>query len=117
MKRVLFYNIILVVLIPTFCFAKSGNQPEPDVIEQIVFNNWGKIALSIIAIYLLLQYGSSHETDDTNMSDLLNPDYRTAFVSDYHGDDAFEVPEGVHSEHRPVPVRVKRPSKSLPVLR
>jgi len=64
-------------------------------------------ALLIFAIigFLVLQLAGGHEADETNIHEQLDPDYRTGFVNDYHGDDAFEVPDGMHSQHQAVPVR------------
>lgn len=85
-------------------------QPKPDAFDQMVWNNWYWFVGGAVAIFLFLQFGGGRESDDTNINDLADPDYRTAFVSNYHGDDAFEVPEGMHSEHMPVPVRSRSAS-------
>jgi hypothetical protein len=78
---------------------------KPDKLEQYVFNNWYWIALGVVVIFLVLQFGRGGEANETNIYDQLDPEYRTGFVTDYHGDDAFEVPDGMHSEHQTVPVR------------
>ena len=81
------------------------NKPKPDALEQFVFGNWYWIVAASVAIFLFLQFGGSGESNDTDINDLADPDYRTGFVTDYHGDDAFEVPNGMHSQHQIVPVR------------
>ena len=72
---------------------------------QFIWNHAGMLALTAFAIFLFLQFGGAREDDSTNINDLADPEWRTGFNQNYHGDDAFEVPDGMHSEHMPVPVR------------
>lgn len=58
-----------------------------------------------LLIFLVIQFSGGRESNDTDIGDLLDPEYRTGFVANYHGDDAFEVPDGMHSAHESVPVR------------
>lgn len=83
---------------------------QPDAFDQMVWNNWYWFVGGAVAIFLFLQFGGGKESNDTNINDLADPDYRTAFVSNYHGDDAFEVPNGMQSEYQPVPVRSRSAS-------
>jgi hypothetical protein len=82
-------------------------QPETHESKDIIFieKNWWKILLGVVVVFLLLQFGGGRESNDSDIEDMLDPEYRTGFVTDYHGDDAFEVPDGMHSQHRVVPVR------------
>lgn len=87
-----------------------AQQAKPDAFDQTVWNNWYWFVGGAIAIFLFLQFAGGKESNDTNVEDMLDPDYRTGFVTDYHGDDAFEVPDGMHSAHMPVPVRSRAAS-------
>jgi len=68
----------------------------------------GRILILALLGFLLVQFGGARESKDTDIEDMLDPEYRTGFVTDYHGDDAFEVPDGMVTAYRSVPVRKVR---------
>lgn len=72
----------------------------------------GALTILSILIFLVLHFGGGSESNETNINDHFDPEYRTGFDRDYHGDDAFEVPDGMHSGHEPVPVRARSASAS-----
>jgi hypothetical protein len=66
----------------------------------------GRLLILAFLGFLLVQFsGGARESNDTDIEDMLDPDYKTGFVENYHGDDSFEVPNGMRSAHRSVPVR------------
>lgn len=74
-----------------------------------IWNNLGKLLILAVVMFLMVQFGGgARESNDTDIEGMLDPDYRTGFVNDYHGDKAFEVPDGMESAHRSVPVRKVR---------
>lgn len=81
---------------------------KPDAFDQMVWNNWFWFVGGAVAIFLFLQFAGGKESNDTDVEDMLDPDYRTGFVTNYHGDEAFIVPDGMNSEYEPVPVRSRR---------
>jgi hypothetical protein len=77
---------------------------QPSKIDKFVFGNWYWIVGAVVVIFLFLQFGGSKEHDATNIHEFTDAGIRVV-DGDYHGDDAFEVPDGMHSAHQIVPVR------------
>jgi hypothetical protein len=88
-------------------YEDSTGYPWLDKTGRYVWKHVGTLLVFAFVIFLVLQFGRGGEANETNIHDQLDPEYRTGFTSDYHGDDAFEVPDGMHSEHEPVPVRAR----------
>jgi hypothetical protein len=90
-----------------YFWTPATSKEHPKLAKSLLFvwHNAGLLALGAFICFLVVHYGGGHEADETNIHDQLDPEYRTGFVNDYHGDDAFEVPDGMHSQHQIVPVR------------
>jgi hypothetical protein len=90
-----------------YFWTPATSKANPKLAKSLLFvwHNAGLLALAAFICFLVVHYGGGGEADETNIHEQLDPEYRTGFVNDYHGDDAFEVPDGMHSEHQAVPVR------------
>jgi hypothetical protein len=83
----------------------SKTHPKMAAFFNYVWTHAGTLLILAFVCFAVTMFAGGHEADETNIHDQLDPEYRTGFTNDYHGDDAFEVPDGMHSQHEVVPVR------------
>ena len=82
----------------------TTGSPALDATLRFIWNRAGSLFVFGLMCVALAYLARKSEHDATNV-DVHNDYYARVVEGDYHGDDAFEVPDGMHSEHMPVPVR------------
>lgn len=95
---------------PKTTSPSSISSNKLDKLLSYMWNNVGKLFALALFIFVLYFAGKS-EYDATDAKS--HNDYYTRVVDgNYHGDDAFEVPNGMNSQHRSVPTRAYNNPKS-----
>jgi hypothetical protein len=84
--------------------ATSREHPKLAKALTYTWSHAGALAILGILIFLVLQFSGAGEHDATDIN-YLHDSQERIMDGDYHGDDAFEVPDGMHSTYESVPVR------------
>lgn len=78
-----------------------------DKVLGFLWRNAGALTVLALVCFLIVHFGSRSEHDATDV-DYLHDSQERIVDGNYHGDEAFIVPDGMNSEYEPVPVRSRR---------
>lgn len=89
-----------------YFWSAETSKKHPKMAKALSYTwaNAGALAILGILLFLVLQFSGASEHDATNVHEHLDESVRI-MDGDYHGDDAFIVPDGMHSTYQSVPVR------------